>query len=301
MSARPPVSICVITTERRTEAFAKLLAHLPPALERHGGACELVVANNGGTAAHGVVERAVAGSGLRTVCPCTVLDSPKNNIATGRNVALGGAAHERVAFIDDDEYPSPAWLAALADVMTERPCTVVAGPILPVYAESTRRWVRTVDVHNVRGLATFDEVEFAASGNFLIDRRRAPPLVFDEAYGKSGGSDTEFFLRLRDTGATILWAADAVVHEDIPADRSTVRYTLHRCLTQGGNYRRIMRARGRIDSEFRFGARALATFALSLPVGLALIAIGHGASGTWMKRAFSNLGKIWGRDRLLYG
>jgi len=298
---RPSISVCVITVEKRATAFAKLLEYLAGAVARYDGDCELVVANNGGREAHARVASIVEASALPTLCPCRVVDSPRNNIATGRNLAVESARHELIAFIDDDEFPEPQWLIALTDVILEYRCDIVAGPILPVYAPSTAAWVRTIDLHNVRGLNTGEMVRYAASGNFLLDRAGVPELRFDEAYGTSGGSDTELFLRLGDAGAVMLWAAEAIVHEDIPANRSTVRATLRRCLAQGSNYRRILDGRGEIGTGVAFALRGAAVFAVSLPIGLLLVTIGHPSSGTWMKRAFSNLGKVTRDTRPLYG
>jgi len=96
------------------------------------------------------------------------------------------------------------------------------------------------------------------------------------------------------------WAADAVVLEDIPASKSTVRYTIKRCLSQGANYRRIMRARGEIGSEGVFVFKAATVFVLSLVLALPLVLLRHDEAGHWMKRAFSNLGKFYRPGGLLY-
>lgn len=297
----PALSIGVITTDQRQIAFGKLLQYLIPAVEHYVGTCELVVGNNTGTSAHAAVEDAVQASGIRAVCSCTVVDSPKNNIATGRNTVFDNTQYQFVAFIDDDEFPIQEWLTELVTVLRDCECQLVAGPIVPVFEESTSHWVKSVDIHNARGLHNHDIVPFAASGNFLIDKHCMSEIRLDENYGKTGGSDTEFFLRLGDIGVTTYWAAKAIVHEDIPANRSTVRYTIRRCLSQGTNYRRIMSARGAIGSTWVFLARAFLVFAFSLPIGLFLILIRHPDAGHWMKRAFSNLGKLYTPDKLLYG
>lgn len=301
MSSQPSLSIGVITTDQRTVAFAKLLEYLKPAIQHYAGECELVVVNNSGKAVHAAIEAMVQASGLRDVCPCSVFDAPKNNIATGRNLLLDRSRHALLVLVDDDEYPTPSWLSALVDVRDDHHCGAVAGPIVPVFAPGTTHWVRSVDIHNARGLSRGDLIDFAASGNVLISKPDTHGLRFDEDYGKSGGSDTEYFLRLQDAGVLLRWAPAAVVHEDIPAARSTVRYTLRRCLIQGRNYRRILQQRRAIRSKPLFLARALLVVLMSLPIGLVLMAIGHDAAGVWMKRAFSNIGKLYSPGAMLYG
>ncbi len=301
MKTHAHLSIGVITTDRRTVAFAKLLDHLKPAVEHYAGNCELVVVNNSGASTHATIETAVAASGLRNACPCIVVDSPKNNIATARNLVLDHSRHALLVLVDDDEFPTPGWLSALLELQQEYDCDAVAGPIVPVFAPGTAAWVRGVDIHNARGLARGDQLDFAASGNVLIHKPGTQGLRFDEAYGKTGGSDTDYFLRLKDAGVVLRWAPAAIVHEDIPADRSTVRYTLRRCLIQGRNYRRILQQRRAMGPKPLFLARALSIALISLPIAGVLMVFGHDATGVWVKRAFSNLGKLYSPGEMLYG
>jgi len=180
-------------------------------------------------------------------------------------------------------------------------CTLVAGPIIPVYESASSAWVKTIDIHNVEGNSNGNTVNFFASGNILMDKKRVGALRLDEAYGKTGGSDTEFFLRLGDAGHVTHWAAYARVHEDIPVERATARYAIRRAISQGNNYRRILESRNEISSLVMFKIRAAIIFVVALPIACVLMLLKHQATGNWMKRAFSNLGKLRSPSTQLYG
>ncbi len=264
------------------------------------GDTELVIANNSGEKAHDQIEQTVEASNIRQVCPVSIVDSPNNNIAAGRNILLDHSRYDLVAFLDDDEYPVEQWLKELFDAMHACNATVVAGPIPAIFHEAAPRWVHTVDLHNTKGRINYQPIEHAATGNVLIDKSRIADLRFDESFGKSGGSDTDFFLRIREIGATIFWAEAAIAHEDVLPARSTASFQIRRFIKQGANYRRITKERGLSGSSLTFSIKAACVVALSLPVAGLLVLARHPNAGDWMKRAFSNYGKLHSPSRQLY-
>lgn len=297
--ARPRLSIGVVTHDRSI-ALTKLLQHLIPTIVAYGQTCEVIVANNSGSAAHEIIESIVVESGLRSVCECRVIDSHQNNISTGRNIILNNARELHLVFIDDDEYPALSWLVELVDGMNEIDCTLVAGPIQPVFPSTALDWVKSVDLHNAEGLQTGDRIDYAASGNFLMYRKEIEEVRFNESFGKSGGEDTEFFLKLKDKGHELYWCSDAIVYEDIPAYKSTPEYMIQRFKTQGRSYRVIMESRGGVQSQMFFICRAALLAVTSIIIANALVKIKPVSAAKWMKRGYSNLGKIIQSDRHLY-
>ena len=297
----PAVSVCVITHAGRLGVFPGFLRTLRPVLAAYPGPVELVVGNNGGAAARAALDAAVAAAGFPADLPVTIADSPRNDIATGRNLAIDTAGHPLVAFVDDDERPDPDWLARLVEARAATGAEAVAGPVVAHFPPGTAHWVRHMDLHNAAGREDLGEMPFAPSGNFLMERDLAAAVRFDESFGRRGGSDTDFFLRARARGARIVWAARAVVHEEVTAAQASARATVRRCLLQGSNYRGILEANGMIGSPALFTARAALFVAVSLPLGAALALVRHRAAGDWLKRGFSNLGKVWRQDKLLYG
>jgi len=213
---------------------------------------------------------------------------------------LDAARPGLLVFVDDDEYPVEDWLTQLVKAQQQYGCAMVAGPIIPVFDDSTSKWIKSIDLHNIKGLTTGDGLDYAAAGNFMMDTKSAPDIRFAEAYGKSGGEDTDFFLRLKDRGLEMRWCSEAKVLEDIPPAKAKARYMISRFMTQGANYRTIMNERGDISSPVWFSLRAFLIFAVSILVALVLIPVKHQDAGKWMKRAFANLGKLVHPQRLFY-
>jgi succinoglycan biosynthesis protein ExoM len=295
------VSIGIITLEQRASGLVKLLQYLKPSVESHQSDIEIIIANNSGATARNAILKSIENSGIETLCQVTLIDSPQNSIATGRNICLDRSQYDYLAFLDDDEFPVENWLTELFDVRHQCDATVVAGPVLAVFHDSAPQWVRTIDLHNTRGKRNASEIQMTGTGNVLINKREIAKLRFDEIkFAKSGGSDTDFFLRLGEQGGRIFWADKAIAYEDIPEARSTAQYNIFRFIKQGDNYQRISFERGLYRSRKSFLIRSM-IFALgSLPIAGFLILIRSKKAGDWTKRAFSNYGKIHSPKEQLY-
>lgn len=296
----PSVSIGIITLEQRASSLVKLLQHLKACVKSHEGDIDIVIVNNSGSAARESIQHSIESTCIEELCPVKLIDSPKNNIATGRNICLDNSQYDNLAFLDDDEYPVDNWLIELFEIRKQCNATVVAGPVLAVHHDSAPKWVHTLDLHNTKGKKDASEIDMTGTGNVLINKLEIGDLRFDENFGKSGGSDTDFFRRLREQGGNIFWSVKAVVYEDIPPARSTAKYNIHRFIKQGDNYRKISFQRGLYRSKTLFLVRALLFVLASLPIAGVLILIGSKHSGEWAKRAFSNYGKIHSPKDALY-
>ena len=294
------VSIGVITQEHRIDGLSKLLEHLIPVIQQHQSPVEIVIANNSGSDANALIQACLERSQMGEHCEVKLIDSPKNNIATGRNVLLDHSSYPLLVFIDDDEFPTRLWLTHLLDIMERCKAPVVAGPVPALFHASAPRWVRTVDLHNAEGKVDAREIDNAGTCNVLIDKREIGKLRFDEQFGKSGGSDTDFFLRFKQQGGTLYWANEAIVYEDIPEERSNARSLIHRFIKQGENYRKINTANGLVNSQLLFSVKSGAMVLASLPIALTLVVLRHPRAGHWMKRAFSNYGKLHSPSKQLY-
>jgi len=112
---------------------------------------ELVLVNNSGVEHNHTVKSILSGSSILDTCTCTLLDSPQNNIATGRNIVLDNSKYRLVAFIDDDEIPTERWLIELATIFLKHQCAVVTAPVHPKFPENTQRWLKELDLHNTTG------------------------------------------------------------------------------------------------------------------------------------------------------
>lgn len=169
------------------------------------------------------------------------------NIALARNrgVALALAAGaDWIAFVDDDEEVSPRWLAELLRVQSAHAADVVAGPVVNVYPPDTPRWVIAGGLPRHVRRPTGATSPGAETANALVSRRVLASIdgPFDPRFGRSGGSDSHFFLRARLAGARIVWADEAVVHETIPVSRATPGWFLRRAFRVGNAGVRVARA-----------------------------------------------------------
>jgi succinoglycan biosynthesis protein ExoM len=106
----------------------------------------------------------------------------------------------------------------------------VSGQVCPLPQGEISAWVAASGVLAPRHphLRTGDAMARAASGLLLLDLRRIRELglSFDERFGRTGGEDSYFTGRLTQLGGRILWCAEAIADELVPAERLTRDYQL---------------------------------------------------------------------------
>lgn len=223
-----PILAIGIATYRRPDGLARAIDHVAVEVRHAGIAARLIVVDNDGTdpaVAGRAADRAAAG-GL----PLDFSIEPRPGIAAARNAifaraeALGAG---RLAMIDDDEWPLPGWLAALAARMDQTGAAVVGGPVMPVFPAGARRLQRIARFWSVQPQSLDGRPFVFCTCNFLVDLiaiRHHPRPLFDDRFGLSGGGDTVFFRSLFNAGHAMAWAADAMVEEDVPPQRASVTW-----------------------------------------------------------------------------
>ncbi len=304
----PGLTVGVITHDR-SSLFGNLLVYLKVAIayvhEQADGAgigkCTVLVVNNSGAPSRDVVQKIIDESGIEDVCSVNIIDSPENNIAVGRNLVLDNVQSRWLVFVDDDEYPIPDWLCKLHMQQQISGSAVVAGPIDPVYPEGTSNWVAAVDLHNKGNLKTGDRPPRVATGNCLLDMEQIGEQRFDSEFGLTGGSDALFFEQLADRGLHIVWREDAIVHETIPASRASSKYMMFRCMTQGQNFKRVVLRKAGFTQKLVFMLKAMLVAPIGLVVGILALPLNVQVSALWLKRGFTNLGKLIKPSKRLYG
>jgi succinoglycan biosynthesis protein ExoM len=212
------LTICICTF-RRPGLLRRLLQALAAQRPVPGLCVSVVVVDNDESrSAEAVVEQ--HGENALDV---RYLWEPRRNIALARNAAVRSARSALIAFLDDDEWPSPDWLAHLYHVLVTLPCDGVLGPVVPEYPPGAPRWLRRSAVFRRRRLATGSTVTLrdARTGNVLL--RRAGSAEddewFDGAYGRTGGEDSDFFRRQFANGRVFVWCDEAVVFETVGPER----------------------------------------------------------------------------------
>jgi len=162
-------------------------------------------------------------------------------VANARNRALTEAAKTDIlAFIDDDEVPHADWLTNLLSTHLEYGADLVAGPVYPILLEEPELWVKASGQYNEAHrshLRTGEIITRAGTGNVLLDLRtvRRAGVSFDQRFGLTGGEDSVFTQQLADSGAKMVWCAEAVADHWVPAERATRTYVLERSYSLGNS------------------------------------------------------------------
>jgi succinoglycan biosynthesis protein ExoM len=224
----PVLSICVPTYRRPGGLFlllgaldAQVFSEAPPAIRI------VVVDNDESESAREVVDD------LRSFVryPLHYCVEKRVGIPQARNAALA-AAHDSdwIAFVDDDETPEPDWLEALLRTQRATGADVVTGPSLPRFVDPPPDWIVESRLFEPLRHATGAPLSTAYTNNLLARGSvlRALDSYFDERFTLGVGEDTELFARVAAAGGRIVWADDAIVYENVPPARATLRWMLAR-------------------------------------------------------------------------
>lgn len=230
------IAVCACTYNRPEELRALLRALAAQRFEVLDPALlnikVVIVDNNPDGAARALVDAAREGFPW----PLVYAWEPRPGISHARNKALEIASgHDLMAFLDDDEEPSPTWLDRLLEVQQRHDADIVTGPVFPRYGPDVPRWVVQGRFFEPRDHADGAEVAEAWTNNVLFRPAIAERhgLRFSEALNLSGGEDIMFFTQLHRLGHRIRWARHALVYEDVPPPRATAGWLLRRWYRTG--------------------------------------------------------------------
>lgn len=225
--------LVAVPTYRRNEMLERLLDSLNKLVQPDNADVSVVIIDNDKSAgARPVVEKWKT----RFSMPLSYEMETAPGVTHVRNHALQMAADfDLLAFIDDDEFAAPGWLAALVGRYEETKAAAVFGPVWSIYADSAPQWMREWNVHAIEITEDCDRTEPGGSGNSLIDMKvvRDLDLSFDPRLSKTGGEDTLFFLQMRDQGHRLTQTKDAAVFEHVPEDRARIGWLFRRWYRYG--------------------------------------------------------------------
>jgi glycosyltransferase involved in cell wall biosynthesis len=200
---------------------------------------------------------------------------PEPGISAARNRALDHFSdrYRALIFVDDDEWVHPDWLTALTTFAAETQADVVVGPVESAFLQPAPEWVHRGGFFQGRSHETGERLRHAPSHNTLLVRDmwvRAGSPRFDPAFSATGGEDTDFFYGIRLAGAVTLFCAEAVVYEEVPIDRQSLRWVRRRAIREGANEIRVLRKhRDSLLAALGRGVRSAVYGIVFLPVGLA--------------------------------
>lgn len=288
------VAICVATCGR-SQGLRDLLDGIDRQVFTKEPAPEtrVVVVENGAPAgARDVVAGVSPAWGWSTEYVC----EPRLGIPQARNRALRTAGEwpDFLVFIDDDEVPEAWWLDELLHVQRVYSADVVNGALARRFEEPIPSWIVRGRFFEREERLTGTPRRAATTGNTLV-RRAVFARVgeFDERFALSGGSDTHFFLRAHRDGHSIIWASEAVVHENVPRGRATIGWFLRRAFRIGNTWALCQRDLhpGTRMRHARRELRNLARASSSLPIALFA---GQGATIRCLRRVCEAAGNISG-------
>ena len=150
----------------------------------------------------------------------------ERGVSRGRNRGARAAAHELLAFTDDDCVPAPDWIGAL-ERGYEDGVDGVTGRVLPLPGDGVAVSSRTSTARRTFGGPGETPWDIGTGGNLSL-RRSAFEAVggFDEALGPGtparAAEDVDLLYRLANAGVMLLYEPGAVVYHELKSRRARV-------------------------------------------------------------------------------
>jgi glycosyltransferase involved in cell wall biosynthesis len=180
----------------------------------------------------------------RLPVPLFFAEEPQQGISFARNRAVReavGHGADFIAFIDDDDVPYPDWLRQIMAKQQETSADLVFGSRTVPADLAIPDWLKEISLFqppNVDKTCKFGLPEWAGTYNVLIACRliqeMAPDgLLFMPEFARSGGGDTDFFIRAVRLGAAYARAPESLVVRNWEPDRLTLRGIMRRAFRLG--------------------------------------------------------------------
>ena len=279
-------TICIcICTYRRPSLLQRTLDELLRQETDGRFGIRVVVADNDREQS---ARRVVEAFGRRAPFPVTYRVEPERNIALARNASVEAADGDYVAFIDDDEFPTPRWLASLLSTCEASGVDGALGPVRPWFEHPAPTWLLRSRLcerpeHRTGALMHWRRTR---TGNVLLRREILHDLTppFRPMF-VNGGEDRDLFQRLAERGRRFVWSNEAVVYELVPPSRCTRSYLVRKALLRGQNERSLLSPKSIAKSLV-----AVPVYALMLPVLLPT----HALFMRYLVRLMDHAGKLLG-------
>jgi len=287
----PLISVCIITY-KRMELLRVLLDSLATQTIHSQHMVELIVVDND---VAGMAESVIKEFITRYPDITMIYEiEPLQGIPQARNHSVKLARGKFIAFIDDDEKADKVWLESLYHCITKYNADAVFGPVEPILPDDCPDWLRKGNFYDRPHHADGSHLVIGRTGNALVrkawlDRFENP---FDPDLCLTGGSDSDFFVRMLKQGAKLCWAEYAVVYELVGRERLSLKWLLMRAFRGGQGYAsRHATGRNLIEEISHFLYRFLLV-AFSLFMVLVSLPFGRYRSVWWLRKVFSNAGQI---------
>jgi GT2 family glycosyltransferase len=164
---------------------------------------EVIVVDDGSTDATASIARSYGAQ---------VVSTPNQGLSAARNVGLRAATGSIVAYIDDDAYPDPGWLAFLVRAFQEGGYCGVGGPnLLPPEDGPIAECVGNAPGGPCHVLLSDREAEHIPGCNMAFERRWLERVGGFDPVFRAAGDDVDLCWRLQEAGGRLGFHPAAVV------------------------------------------------------------------------------------------
>ena len=237
----------------------------------------VVIDNRSGDNTREVVEAFAAQSPapVRYVFESTPGDAPT------RNAGLRVAEGEWFAFFDDDQFAEPDWLLEFWKAKDQCPAKILGGPVLLDLDEQELQRLGPECRKVLREIAFYDRLQpyqgkhLPGAGNAFVAREAMEAVGCFDASMNMGGSDSDFFMRARQSGFEMWYSPHAKIRHRIAKARTSPAFFRWESLSGGAGHA------AHFDQE-RFGALGQ-TFMCGLRLAHAALVTTPKLTWAWLK------------------
>lgn len=203
----------------------------------------------------------------------------ERGVSSARNLAIGLAKGDIIAFIDDDALPFPDWAEVILKTYTEDSSVIgVTGPILPLWEEESMKWFPRefywIFSCTYWDMTAITEVRSGYGTNLSFRREAFEGELFRTSLGvkgqgqsgwtEPGAEETELALRIRrKTGRRIVYNPQVRVRHRVYRYRLKARFITRRAYWEGyakamlNQWYRQAGSEGLLSIEYRLLRRIL--------------------------------------------
>ncbi len=218
----------------------------------------------------------------------------ERNLASVRNSTIEHASGDYLAFIDDDEWADPNWIAILHSSLEEYGADAVFGVVDVQYPESSPSWIVAGDMFGKDKHRTGEVLKKGATSNAILKAHwvNERKIRFDPEFGKSGGEDTDFFHRMYRLGAHMVFDNRAIVSETVEPHRLNLDYLKKQNVRIGQTHWNYLWSRQKGLSFFKTGLFVCAQVIASAVLTLVTLPFGKSRYARWYLLLVRNLEKL---------
>jgi GT2 family glycosyltransferase len=171
---------------------------------------------------------------------------PNLGLCHARNTAIRRSTGNVIAFVDDDVYFDPRWVAEVLKVFHEHPeAACMGGNTHPLFEEGRPDYI-SEDLMSIYGSSNSGNAvklmvypEHPIGVNMAFRREVVEQVgLFDPSLQRKGssllsGDETDFFRRVDRLGLKTIYAPGAVIYHRVPKGRTEKRWILRRYFWEG--------------------------------------------------------------------